>query len=57
MTDRLTRREFLRRSGMLAAGVSSVPVVYPNPALAQDSRAGEDLPSGDLVDAGESFRR
>jgi hypothetical protein len=57
MTDRFTRREFLRRSGMLAASASALPLVYPNSALAQDSRAGEDLPSEELVDAGESFRR
>ena len=58
MTDRFTRREFLRRSGMLAAGVSTLPLVYPNPALAQGSVAGEeDVPCEDLVDAGEGFRR
>ena len=58
MTDRFTRREFLRRSGMLAAGVSTLPLVYPNPALTQGSVAGEeDVPSEDLVDGGEGFRR
>jgi hypothetical protein len=41
VTARFTRREFLRRSGMLAAGVSTLPLVYSNPALAYLSRAAE----------------
>lgn len=57
MTDRFTRREFLKRSGILAAGVSTLPLVYPHDALGQSSGPGEDLPSEDLIDAGETFRR
>ena len=57
MTDRFTRRGFLRRGGMLAAGVSTLPLVYHDHALAQGSVAAEDLISEDLVDVGETFRR
>ncbi len=57
MTYRFTRREFIRRSGILAAGVSTLPLVYPHDALGQGSGPGEDLPSEELVDAGETFRR
>ena len=51
MTDRSTRREFLARSALLAAGVSTLAFIRPAPSFARSSVAE------DLVDAGESFRR
>jgi hypothetical protein len=51
MTDRPTRREFLTRSALLAAGVSTLAFIRPAPSFARSSVAE------DLVDAGESFRR
>jgi hypothetical protein len=52
MTDRSTRREFLLRSALLAAGVSALPLLRPAPSLAQ-----RDIVAEDLVDAGEALRR
>jgi hypothetical protein len=51
MTDRSTRREFLARSALLAAGVSTLALIRPAPSFSRSSVAE------DLVDAGESFRR
>src|SRR3712207_4834686 len=51
MTDRQTRREFLARSALLAASVSTLAFIRPTPSFALSSVAE------DLVDAGESFRR
>jgi hypothetical protein len=51
MTDRPTRREFLARSALLAAGVSTLALIRPAPSFSRSSVAE------DLVDAGESFRR
>ena len=51
MTDRSTRREFLARSALLAAGVSTLAFIRPAPSFARSPVAE------DLVDAGESFRR
>jgi hypothetical protein len=50
--DHPTRREFLVRSALLAAGVSTLPLLRPAPSLAQRL-----IPAEDLVDAGETFRR
>ena len=52
MIDYPTRREFLVRSALLAAGVSTLPLLRPTPSLAQ-----RPIPTEDLVDAGETFRR
>src|SRR5215210_5739260 len=52
MTDRPTRREFLARSAMLAAGVSALTLASPTLSFARSSVVAEDL-----VDAGEAFRR
>ena len=51
MTDRSTRREFLARSALLAAGVSTLAFIRPAPSFSRSSVAE------DLVDAGETFRR
>jgi hypothetical protein len=50
--DHPTRREFLIRSALLAAGVSTLPLLRPTPSLARKA-----IPAEDLVDAGETFRR
>ena len=47
-----TRREFLVRSALLAAGVSTLPLLRPTTSTAQGAIRAEDL-----VDAGESFGR
>ncbi|CAA9447662.1 MAG: hypothetical protein AVDCRST_MAG78-3040 [uncultured Rubrobacteraceae bacterium] len=54
MTDNPTRREFLVRSALLAAGVSALPLLRPTHSLAQGQ--GPIL-AEDLVDIGEKFRR
>ena len=51
MTHRPTRREFLARSVLLAAGVSTLTLIRPAPSFARS------LIAEDLVDAGESLRR
>ena len=51
MTDRSTRRKFLARSALLAAGVSTLSFIRPAPSFARSSVAE------DLIDAGQSFRR
>jgi len=43
MTDRPSRREFLLRSALLAAGVSTLPLVCPVSSLAQRGVVAEDL--------------
>ena len=60
--DRSTRRDFLTRSALLAAGVSAFPLLRPASSLAQsaasdDNTAAGDVAAEDLVDAGETFRR
>src|SRR5918998_1587502 len=52
MIDHPTRREFLIRSALLAAGVSSLPLLRPTLSTARVV-----IPAEDLVDAGETFRR
>jgi hypothetical protein len=52
MTDRPTRHEFLVRSALLAAGVSTLPLLRPASSSARSSVVAEDL-----VDGGEAFRR
>lgn len=54
MTDNPTRREFLARSALLAAGVSVLPLFRPASSLAQGKRS---IVAEDLVDIGETFRR
>ena len=51
MTDLSTRREFLARSALLAAGVCTLPLIRPAPSFSRSSVVE------DLVDAGETFRR
>ena len=52
MIYRPTRREFLIRSALLAAGVSTLPLLRPGLSFAQRGIVAEDL-----VDAGEAFQR
>lgn len=52
MPDHLTRREFVVRSALLAAGISTLPLLRPASSLARSSVAAEDL-----VDAGETLLR
>ena len=54
MPDNPTRREFIVRSALLAAGVSTLPLLRTAPSFAQSQRP---IVAEDLVDAGESFRR
>ncbi len=54
MTDNPTRREFLVRSALLAAGVSALPLLRPTHSLAQGQGS---IVAEDLVDIGEKFRR
>src|SRR5215210_6563073 len=54
MPDNPTRREFIVRSALLAAGVSTLPLLHTAPSFAQSQRP---IVAEDLVDAGESFRR
>lgn len=54
---RHTRRDFLARSALLAAGMSAFPLLRPASSLAQSSASAEDLAAEDLVDTGETFRR
>lgn len=55
--DRHTRRDFLAKSALLAAGISALPLLRPASSLAQSSASAKDLAAEDLVDAGEAFRR
>lgn len=41
MTDRSTRREFLARSALLAAGVSTLALIRPAPSFSRSSVAEE----------------
>ena len=52
MTARPTRHEFILRSALLAAGVSTLPLLRPASSFARSSVVAEDL-----VDGGEAFRR
>ena len=54
MTDNPTRREFLVRSALLAAGVSALPLFRPGNSFAQGQGS---IAAEDLVDIGEKFRR
>jgi hypothetical protein len=54
MTDNPTRREFIVRSALLAAGVSALPLLRPTQSLAQGQGP---IVAEDLVDIGEKFRR